>query len=347
MTATREVPAMSRLEPARPHRLQVALVGAGVMGRLHARTLSASPDADLACVVDVDEVSARRVAEQYAAAWAADLDDPTAFDAVIVAAPTSTHADWAGRVLPTGTPLLLEKPLADDLDEARRIVELSARHDAPLMCGFLERNNPAIRAAFEIARDPVHVTAVRHSPYAPRIATGVAYDLMIHDIDLVLRLAGTTPAAVLGMVGFCHPTSVQGAEDVAEASLVFDSGLVARISASRVAHRKVRRMTIVEGTREIEVDLVRQDVTIYQHVDNEMVDDGRLGYRQQTVIDIPFIERGKEPLALQLERFVALVRGDVDAADERRTLLPPHEVVADIRRMTALAASEVMLHAAS
>lgn len=347
MTATREASAMHHLESARSHRLQVALVGAGSMGRLHARTLSASLDADLACVVDVDEVSARRVAEQYGTAWAGDLDDPTAFDAIIVAAPTRTHAGWAERVLTSGTPLLLEKPLADDLVEARQIVELSARYDTPLMCGFLERTNPAVRAAFEIARDPVHITAVRHSPYAPRIATGVAYDLMIHDVDLVLRLAGATPAAVLGMVGFCHPTSAQGAEDVAEANLVFDSGLVARVSTSRVAHRKVRRMTIVEGTREIEVDLLRQDVTIYQHVDNELLDDGRLGYRQQTVIDIPFIERGKEPLALQLERFVALARGEADAAQERDSLLPPHEVVADIRRMNALAASEVMLHAAS
>lgn len=336
-----------RADGARGHRLQVALVGAGSMGRLHARTLSASREADLACVVDVDPRRAAAVAEQYGTAWSGDLERPDAFDAVIVAAPTATHADWAARVLGAGTPLLLEKPLADDVAVSRRIVDQADASGVPLMCGFLERHNPAIRTAFDIVRDPVHVTAVRHSPYAPRIETGVAHDLMIHDVDLVLRLAGATPAAVLGMVGFCHPTSRRGAEDVAEGSLVFDTGLVARISTSRVAHRKVRRMTIVEGDREIDVDLLRQDVTIYQHVDNELIDDGRLGYRQQTVIDIPFVERSREPLALQLEHFLAMVRGEVDAADERRSLLAPHEVVADVRRMTGLAGAEVSLHAAS
>lgn len=317
-------------------RLRIALVGAGSMGSLHARVIAQSQQADLAIVVDTHRPAGEAVAERFGARWAPELGDPRRFDAIVLATPTATHPEWATRILEAGVPLLVEKPLADDYASASAVVETAQRTGTPLMCGLLERYNPAVRAAMRIATDPVHVTTVRHSPYVPRITTGVAHDLLIHDVDLVLRIAGTLPDTVDARFVYAHPDSEPGAEDVADVMLGFERGLLATLSVSRLAQRKVRSLVIAELDRLVEVDLVRQDVTVYRHVGNAPLGEGgNAGYRQQTIIDIPAIHDAREPLATQLERFVALVRGDVEADEELATLLPPHRVVDEIQRVAA------------
>jgi predicted dehydrogenase len=164
----------------------------------------------------------------------------------------------------------------------------------------------------------------------PRITTGVAHDLLIHDVDLVLRLAGRMPSSVSARFAYCHPDSVPGAEDVADVTLGFDDGLLASLSVSRLSQRKIRSLVIAELDRLVEVDMVRQDVTVYRHVlDETLGDAGDGGYRHQTISDIPAIHDAREPLVAQLERFVALARGELDPAEELETLLPPHRVVAE------------------
>lgn len=318
-----------------PAPLSIALVGAGNMGSLHARVISQSAIARLSAVVDPDPEQGRRLADRFGTGWLAELDDPTAYDAVVVAAPTPSHAAIAEPVIAAGVPLLVEKPITADLATTEAIVGAAHRADVPLMCGLLERYNPAVRTALRIVGDPIHVTSVRHSPYAPRITTGVAYDLLIHDVDLVLTLTGAEPSRVDAHFATFDPRSLPGAEDVAEVVLSFDHGAVASLSASRVAQRKVRSLVIAELERVVEVDLVRQDLTVYRHVgDLEPSDDGA-GYRQQTIIDIPTIHDAREPLAVQLERFVALARGEIDPGEERDTLLAPHRVVAAAVRTAA------------
>jgi predicted dehydrogenase len=140
------------------------------------------------------------------------------------------------------------------------------------------------------------------------------------------------PCSVGGQLGCFHPQSAPGAEDVAEATLRFPSGAVGTASASRLAQRKLRTLVIHEVDRQIELDLVRSDITVYRHVGNAPADpDSGLGYSQQTVIDIPVIRHQREPLASQLDVFVGLVRGSEDADAVRATLLPPHELLEQVR----------------
>jgi predicted dehydrogenase len=259
---------------------------------------------------------------------------------LVVAAPTTLHADWASRALEQDCPLLLEKPLAAEIVDVELIVGLARKVGVPLMCGLLERFNPAVRTAAAIADAPVHVTTARHSPYVPRIETGVAQDLLIHDVDLVLRLAGGEPSQIFARFGFFDQRSRHDAEDLAEVVCDFDGALVASLSASRLSQRKVRSLVITEVDRLIEVDMVRSDITIYRHVGNAPLGDDGLGYRQQTIIDIPAIHDAREPLAAQLERFIALVNGEADWQDEMDSLLPPHAVLAEITRV-ARSASEL------
>ena len=110
-------------------------------------------------------------------------------------------------IIEAGLPLLVEKPIADTLAHVEEIIDASRARDTVLMCGLLERFNPAVRTAAEIARQPLHIATVRHSPYAERIRTGVASDLLIHDIDLVVRLMGEAPATLTGHYGYFEPRS--------------------------------------------------------------------------------------------------------------------------------------------
>jgi predicted dehydrogenase len=310
--------------------LRIALVGAGAMGTLHARVIVESPDTVLACVVDPDRASGEALAERWRSPWAPELDSFHGIDGVIVASPTSSHIEWASRAIEAGVPVLVEKPISDDLRATDALIAQAGARGVPMTCGFLERFNAAVCTALEIVEEPVFVMTVRHSHHLPRIATGVSYDLLIHDVDLVLRIAGRMPGSLSAHFGFAHPNSLLGAEDIAEATLRFEGGLLATLSASRISQRKVRTLVVNELQRMVEVDLVRQDVTVYRHIEGEWLDGRGGGVREQTVIDIPVVRNAREPLAAQLDHFVALATGRLDPGAELETLRAPHAVVADI-----------------
>lgn len=312
-------------------KVRVLLVGAGSMGALHARVLAQSERAELVRVVDLDAGAGQTVAQRFGASWSPELGTLSDVDAVVLASATPTHHKIAVEVLGQGVPLLVEKPVCDDLAAAEDVVAIAAVRGIPLMCGLLERFNPAVLTAFALLDGPLHVSAVRHSPYVPRIRTGVAWDLLVHDVDLAIRcFGGVEPSRVSAGVGLFHPSSATGAEDIADAVLNFPAGGLASVSASRVGQRKVRSLTVAEIDRLVEIDLLRRDVTIYRHVSAEAATPDGRGYRQQSVIEIPELVSVREPLAAQLDRFVDLVEGIVDPVEERDSILPAHRVVAKV-----------------
>ena len=170
---------------------------------------------------------------------------------------------------------------------SRRSSKRPRRAGTVLMCGLLERFNPAVRTAAEIARDPLHVSTVRHSPYAERIRTGVASDLLIHDIDLVVRLMGEATLASLRPLRLLRTTQRPPAAKTSPRPRCGSAdGQIAALSVSRIAQHKIRSLTIAELGRVIDVDLVRQSITIYRHVPGAGFDEDA-GYSQQTIIEIP------------------------------------------------------------
>lgn len=309
---------------------RIALVGAGVMGSHHARVISESEAATLALVVDPGEATGRSLAERYGASWLPALPALGEIDAVVVAAATESHFELAMQVIGEGKPLLIEKPVCDSLLRTEELLAAGARINLPIMCGFLERFNPAILTARSMIEQPVHVTAARHSPYAARIRTGVAWDLLVHDVDLAILLMGSSPTEVDARLGFFHADSVSNAEDVAEALLTFSEGQVAQVSASRIGQRKIRQLTAYEPDRMIELDLLRRDVTIYHHISENSADGQGRGYKQQTVIEIPELLTSKEPLTSQFEHFLDLMEGRADAEAERASILPAHRVIEEV-----------------
>lgn len=306
----------------------VAVIGAGNMGANHARVVAASQRARLGVVVDVDVRRAESVAGPLGATGSGDLAAAAGCDVVVVAVSTEAHLDLARPLLEAGVPCLVEKPLADSLVAVDELIDASSASGAPLMCGFVERFNPAVVAAMDLLDDaPLHLVGVRHSPHNPRTRSSVIDDLLIHDIDLALRLVDGTIDSVSG----AHWVSPEGVEELADCTIRFGSGAVATLSSSRASQRKIRSISVSSSDLLIEIDLLRHDLTTYHHRSGEVVDRGGPIYRAETLVEIPFVRHTGEPLAVQFDHFLDLVGGDADVEAERASLRPPHEVVRTIK----------------
>lgn len=223
-------------------KLRMAVIGAGRLGRFHARKIAAAEDLELLAVVDPLPANRDRVAAECRSRPAADYVSLLGqFDAAVIAAPTRFHHDLALDLLRHGIHLLVEKPICSTLAEADELVEAARRHNVVLQVGHVERFNPAFTAAASHVDRPKYIEAVRAGSYTFRSTdVGVVLDLMIHDIDLVLSMVRSRVRKVeaLGL------SVLGGHEDVANARLQFQCGCVATLSASRVSHQPSRRMQV-------------------------------------------------------------------------------------------------------
>ncbi|NDC63581.1 MAG: gfo/Idh/MocA family oxidoreductase [Planctomycetia bacterium] len=219
-------------------RLRVAVVGCGHLGAIHARLLAAREDAELVAVVDPAPDFRGRTAQLHGCAALADPRELLGLaDAAVVAAPTGLHASVSLPLLEGGVDLLVEKPLAATVEEARSIVVAARRQGRIVAVGHVERFNPAWRLAVEKAGRITAVESARLAPFTFRsMDVGVVLDLMIHDIDLVLALE----PGRLERVEARGIVATGGHEDAVRARLVFSGGLIADLSASRI-HPTVRR----------------------------------------------------------------------------------------------------------
>jgi predicted dehydrogenase len=309
-------------------KLKIGLIGCGSMGSIHARVIANSSSADLFWVHDPNQSVAASVANKHSSTAIEEIQIGKV-DAVVIATPTESHYQLAKQVISEGKPLLLEKPLTDNYQQTLELVNMAVSGGVPLMCGLLERFNPALETARKIAHDVYSLRTTRHSPYVSRIRTGVGLDLLIHDLDFGIRLLGETPISIHGIATRLHSDSKEDSEDIAECMYKNSDGAIVTHSVSRLAHTKLRHVTITERTRVIDVDLLRQDITIYRNVDTSVVPDPNIGYAQQSIIEIPVIQQTGEPLAKQLEHFLRLCNGKVDPESEAFSILPSHKALDD------------------
>ena len=300
----------------------VALVGAGQMGANHARTIYRSEEFNLSYVVDADLERATTLAKQFNAVAVPSIDEVKNVQAAIVATSTNSHFGIVENLLGLKIPVLCEKPLTPSLETTRALIDVSERNSTPIQCGFVERFNPAFLTAKKLITQPVvHAQSVRHSPPAVRIASGVAEDLLIHDLDLALSITTSPVKAVAGSV---YNSAFTGEDEIAECIVTLRDNAVFTLSASRMSQRKIRDWRICTAKDLFEIDLLRQTVTIYENINQEVGTGGGASYRARTTVDYPFIERSGEPLAMQLQHFNKLLSGDVDEQVERQSILESH-----------------------
>lgn len=241
-------------------KLRVAIIGAGHLGKIHARLAKGNDQFDIVGVVEPVAAARTQVA--------CELELPTyedyrtllgQIDAAIVATPTVHHYEVASALLRAGVHTLVEKPLASTVDQAERLVQIARRHNRVLQVGHVERFNPSWTAVAAHLGQPKYIECVRAGGYSGRSTDiGVVHDLMIHDIDLVLSLVRCPVTSVSA----CGLALLGQHEDLAEARVHFANGCIANFKASRVALEAARRMSVYTTTSMAELDFSKNEVRV-------------------------------------------------------------------------------------
>jgi predicted dehydrogenase len=240
--------------------LNIALVGAGHMGRIHLQKLAAMEDVRVCGVVDVDREQANVLSEQYGIPCFNDYRDVLdLLDGVVIATPTEAHFEIGKAFLEKGVHVFMEKPVASNAREARDLVGLAARGNLIFQVGHLERLNPAFSKAAALIREPLYIETRRVSPFTGRSTdVTVTFDVMIHDIDLVLSLVRDRVKEVSAQgIAF-----VSDKLDMVNARVEFDHGCVASFTASRVATGRERSIVVFEKERYFSADLMEGRLTV-------------------------------------------------------------------------------------
>ncbi|MGF1513148.1 MAG: Gfo/Idh/MocA family oxidoreductase [Elainellaceae cyanobacterium] len=290
--------------------LRVGIIGVGSMGQHHARVLSLLKDVSFIGVADVNVERGLDTASKYQARFFENYRDLLPeVDAVCIAVPTRLHYEVGMACLRSGIHVLIEKPIAASISEAESLVNAAAEFKCILQVGHIERFNPAFQELSQVlkAEELLAIEAHRMSPYSNRANdVSVVLDLMIHDIDLLLELVGS-PAIHLTASG--SRASGSGQLDYVTATLGFASGIVATLTASKVTHRKIRRIVAHCRQSLTEADFLNSEILIHrQTTANCSTDHGQVLYRQDGLIEKVYTSN-IEPLHAELEHFVHCVRG--------------------------------------
>jgi len=273
--------------------VRVGVVGVGHIGREHARIYSHLPGVDFMGLYDLDGVVAQKVGQRYgvktfstAQALAEEVDAAT------IATPTNTHHEIAGLFLGLGKHVLVEKPITDNTEQAKSLVDLAHSKNLVLQVGHIERFNPALNALEEKLTRPRFIEAHRLSAYPGRSTDiGVVLDLMIHDIEVVLHLV-RSPIVSIDSAG---TAVLSKGEDIANARIRFENGCVANLTTSRISFEKMRKIRVFQDDAYLSLDYYDQSGVIYRKVDSQIVKENIK------------VEKD-EPLKLELDAFVECVR---------------------------------------
>ncbi len=242
--------------------LRMGVVGVGALGRHHARILSELPGVTLAAVAESHAARGQEVAAKCGTEWLADYRQLFGrVDAVSVVVPTVAHLAVASEFLRQGIPVLIEKPLAPNTGEAEALVQLAEEHEGLIQVGHVERFNPAWQAGSPFARNPKYIRAERTSPFSFRSTDiGVIFDLMIHEIDLMLSLVDSP---VRSMQAFGISVMGGGHEDAAQARITFENGCIADLTASRISPTVSRSWQVWSAEGCVTMDLHRREVSMF------------------------------------------------------------------------------------
>ena len=277
----------------------VGVIGVGSLGQWHARIYSELEHAELRGVYDASTDRAGEIAERYDCRPYDSIEAlAQECDALSIVVPTDLHHDVALPLITAGKHLLIEKPITDSMEDAESLVNAAREQGTILQVGHVERFNPVLSHLEEQLTDPRFIEAIRLAPFPPpregQLPRGtevsVVYDLMIHDLEIILHLV-RSPLASIHAVGVAvlSPT-----EDIANARLTFENGCVANLTASRVSQETVRKIRVFQSDTYLSLD--------YQGQSGQLIRKTPTGIMPQ---EVPIEKR--EPLKLELEDFVNCV----------------------------------------
>jgi len=309
--------------------VRMAVIGAGQFGKNHMRVIRSLERASLVAVADTDAGRAQAAAQQFECEAVTDIAALAGkIDAAVVSAPTTAHAAISCQLLAMGIDVLIEKPIAPNMEEARRIND-----SAPgriVQVGHLEQFNPAVLALRKMVTIPLFFEVHRLSLFTPRsLDVDVVLDLMIHDIDILLALTGKLPEEIRA----AGISILSRKVDIANVRLAFPGGCVANLTASRVSTEQVRKLRLFQPHQYVSLDYSKQEIAVF-------------GVSPQKQIGfVPTNVEKQEPLRLELEAFLDCVisRAEplVTAAQATRALQVSLEILAKIEEHSRIVAQSL------
>lgn len=275
--------------------LRVGVIGTGAMGQHHVRIYSEMDNVELVGISDVDENRVRGLAGLYGTSPFTDYSELLAqnLDAVSIVVPTMLHRQVTLNALASGTNVLIEKPVADTIENANDVISAAKDAGLILMVGHIERFNPAVTKMKEIIDSGllgkiVSISTRRVGAYNPRIRdVGIILDLGVHDIDVISYLYGSRISEVYAIAG----KDIHSQEDHASIMLKFNGDKAGVVETNWLTPHKVRKMSVIGINGVAYLDYIEQTVSIH---DGEWIREAKIEKR--------------EPLKRELEHFIDVVR---------------------------------------
>jgi predicted dehydrogenase len=300
--------------------IRVGVIGAGSMGRNHARIFGELPEAQFTAVLDERAEVAGEIAAKYGARAVTTLEAfSDAIDAATIATPTVTHFTIAKQLLERGKHVLVEKPFTETPEQARELCDLAQQRGLVLQVGHIERFNPALSALESRLTRPRFIEATRLSPYPGRsLDVGVVLDVMIHDLEIILHLV-RSPWVQVDAVGV---PVLSKREDIANVRIRFENGCVANITASRISQDKLRKIRVFQQDAYLSLDYQNQSGYLLRLARDDEKESSLIGKLLGVATDATIItefagkrivrepvevDRG-EPLKRELADFIACAR---------------------------------------
>ncbi len=318
------------------------------MGAIHAKVYGQLEQSELVAVVDIDGAKAKQIANQYGCSAFTDSSEILGkVDAVTIATPTVTHLKLAKIFIKNKTAVLIEKPLAANVREGKKIVGLAKKHNSVVAVGHSERCNPVVQSMKRLDIEPKFIEANRISPYPFRSTDiGVVLDVMIHDIDIILSLAASkikkVDAVGVGVIA-------DDKEDICNARIVFENGCIANITASRLALGTERKVRVFSRQAYLSLDYLKKSGIIIKADPNinvvkwiqEHKDAGDFNLTTVNWPDLLHVEHlmidDKEPVRVQQEAFLGAVadkglRPEVSAEEGLAALQCAQKILDSIKK---------------
>ena len=282
-------------------KIRAGVIGVGYLGQFHAEKYAGLPNVELSGIVEKDQARGEQIARKLNTAV---FTDPSQLlgkvDAVSIVVPTILHYDIAKQFLDDGVHVLLEKPMTVTLEQADELIALATRKKVVLQVGHIERFNPAITAITPLLKSPGYLQAERSAPFTVRCTdVNVVLDLMIHDLDIVTNIAGSTPLKVSAMGSSIITREI----DAVIARIVFANGCVSDVTASRISDEKKRLLRIFDGDTLYTADYQTQKAFVSRRgqgdvpefVTTEIVTDRRDTLLEEIRSFVDCIERKSRP----------------------------------------------------
>ncbi len=320
--------------------IKIGLIGVGRLGAQHLERLLESDYFELIGCFDTDELLLNRIEEDYNVKCFSDVNELISLcDAIDIVTPTTSHYAYAEKAIKFGKHVFIEKPISNDVDEAKKLVELVREAGIKFQVGHIERFNPAFLALKNQDLQPMFIESQRLSYFdANNTNVSVVLDLMIHDIDIVLNIVKANIKNI-----YASGVSVLSDQiDIANARIEFDNGCVANLTASRASTQKIRKLSLFQKDNHISLDFLHREAEMLKlsetakHNAIPMRMQERMKYLNSETLVLEEYDALKEELNSFAECLIFNSEPTVTALDGLKSLEVAHEILHKIHKLNGI-----------